>query len=98
MFIISKVKQMKQLIQCICIDSRRMILLYFLAISACAYSQQSSTILSKDTQAVLVSSQVSFTEGPAVDKQGNIFFTDQPNNKIWKYDVNGKLSIFLDAA
>src|SRR5687768_7797351 len=24
----------------------------------------------------------SFTEGPAVDKKGNIFFTDQPNDKI----------------
>src|SRR5687768_11892845 len=23
-----------------------------------------------------------FTEGPAVDKHGNVFFTDQPNDKI----------------
>src|SRR5262245_27049096 len=26
-----------------------------------------------------------FTEGPAVDKHGNIFFTDQPNDKICKW-------------
>ncbi len=44
----------------------------------------------------LVSSQFSFTEGPAVDKHGNIFFTDQPNDKIWKFDINGELSVFLD--
>ena len=44
----------------------------------------------------LVSSQFSFTEGPAVDKYGNVFFTDQPNDKIWKYDTNGELSVFLD--
>ena len=44
----------------------------------------------------LVSNQFSFTEGPAVDKKGNIFFTDQPNDKIWKYDTDGKLSVFLD--
>jgi len=44
----------------------------------------------------LVSNQFSFTEGPAVDKEGNIFFTDQPNDKIWKYGTDGKLSIFLD--
>jgi gluconolactonase len=30
----------------------------------------------------------SFTEGPAVDKKGNIFFTDQPNDKIYKWSVN----------
>jgi gluconolactonase len=30
----------------------------------------------------------SFTEGPAVDKKGNIFFTDQPNDKIYKWSAN----------
>lgn len=43
----------------------------------------------------LISDQFSFTEGPAVDKKGNVFFTDQPDDKIWKYDINGKLSVFL---
>src|SRR5690606_4058061 len=28
----------------------------------------------------------SFTEGPAADKEGRVYFTDQPNNKIWRYD------------
>jgi gluconolactonase len=46
----------------------------------------------------LVSRQFAFTEGPAVDKQGNIFFTDQPNDKIWKYDLDGKLSVFLSSS
>ena len=46
----------------------------------------------------LVAKQFKFTEGPAVDKQGNVFFTDQPNNKIWKYDLDGRLSVFLDPA
>ena len=41
-----------------------------------------------------VSGQFSFTEGPAVDKQGSIYFTDQPNDKIWKYDTDGNLSLF----
>jgi gluconolactonase len=44
----------------------------------------------------LVSSGFKFTEGPATDKRGNVFFTDQPNDKIWKYDTDGKLSVFLD--
>jgi gluconolactonase len=45
-----------------------------------------------------VSKQFAFTEGAAVDKKGNIFFTDQPNNKIWEYTVDGQLVLFLDSA
>jgi gluconolactonase len=47
---------------------------------------------------VLISKQFSFTEGASVDKKGNVFFTDQPNNKIWEYNIDGKLSLFLDSA
>ena len=36
-----------------------------------------------------------FTEGPAVDAQGDVFFTDQPNDRILKWSVDGKLSTFL---
>lgn len=43
----------------------------------------------------LISKTFTFTEGPARDKDGNVYFTDQPNDKIWKYGVDGKLSIFL---
>ncbi|GAB2516010.1 SMP-30/gluconolactonase/LRE family protein [Spirosoma aerophilum] len=43
-----------------------------------------------------VSSQFKFTEGPAVDKKGAVYFTDQPNDKIWKYDVDGQLSLFME--
>jgi len=38
----------------------------------------------------------SFTEGPAVDKWGNVFFTDQPNDKIYRWDAwSGKITLFL---
>ena len=46
----------------------------------------------------LVSRQFSFTEGAAVDRGGNIFFTDQPNNKIWEYTTDGELVLFMDSA
>jgi gluconolactonase len=36
-----------------------------------------------------------FTEGPAADAQGNVYFTDQPNNRIMRWSVDGKLSTFL---
>lgn len=44
----------------------------------------------------MISNQFSFTEGASVDKKGNVFFTDQPNNRIWEYDVNGKLSLWME--
>lgn len=38
----------------------------------------------------------SFTEGPAVDKWGNVFFTDQPNDKIYRWDaVSSSITLFL---
>ena len=39
-----------------------------------------------------------FTEGPTCDAQGNLFFTDQPNDRIMKWSVDGKLSTFLQPA
>jgi gluconolactonase len=53
-------------------------------------------VVKQGASLIQVSRQFSFTEGPAVDKEGNIFFTDQPNDKIWEYDINGKLSLFMD--
>jgi len=37
-----------------------------------------------------------FTEGPACDGEGNVFFTDQPNDRILKWSVDGKLSTFMN--
>jgi uncharacterized protein len=39
-----------------------------------------------------------FTEGPTSDRDGNVFFTDQPNNRIMRWGVDGKLSTFLQPA
>ncbi len=56
------------------------------------------SLVAKGAELKLISNQFSFTEGASVDKHGNVFFTDQPNDKIWKYDVQGKLSVFVDKA
>ena len=37
----------------------------------------------------------SFTEGPACDGEGNVFFTDQPNDRILKWSTEGKLTTFM---
>src|ERR671912_445115 len=44
----------------------------------------------------VLSEGYSFTEGPAVDRDGNVFFTDQPNDRIVKYDAaDGTFSDWL---
>jgi gluconolactonase len=62
------------------------------------FSQSPDTIrlVKPGATLVQVSKQFSFTEGPAADKKGNIYFTDQPNDKIWKYDTKGNLTLFMD--
>lgn len=41
----------------------------------------------------------SFTEGPIADKKGNVYFTDQPNNKIVKWVAKtGEFEVFSDRA
>jgi gluconolactonase len=39
-----------------------------------------------------------FTEGPTCDADGNVLFTDQPNDRILKWSTEGRLSTFLQPA
>lgn len=36
-----------------------------------------------------------YTEGATCDSAGNVFFVDQPNNRIMEWTTNGELSVFL---
>lgn len=44
----------------------------------------------------LVSSGHRFTEGPAVNEKGEVFFTDVPSSRIHKVDVNGNVTLFAE--
>lgn len=37
-----------------------------------------------------------FTEGPACDAEGNVYFSDIPNNRIHKWSIGGKLTTFRE--
>ncbi len=39
-----------------------------------------------------------FTEGATCDVRGNVFFTDQPNDRILRWSVDGKLSTWMQPA
>jgi gluconolactonase len=60
--------------------------------------EKSHNLIVKGAVLVKLSDQYSFTEGPAADKKGNIYFTDQPNNRIMKWSINGELSVFMENA
>ena len=44
----------------------------------------------------LVSEGHKFTEGPAVNTRGELFFTDIPNNRIHKVGPDGKVAVFAE--
>jgi gluconolactonase len=39
-----------------------------------------------------------FTEGPSGDARGDLYFTDQPNDRILRWSTDGRLSTFLHPA
>ncbi|MGQ7856970.1 SMP-30/gluconolactonase/LRE family protein [Pedobacter sp. WC2501] len=70
--------------------------LAFSGLSLASFAQSAEQNIFVQDSLKLISAQFKFTEGASVDKQGNVFFTDQPNDKIWKYDIEGKLSLYMD--
>ena len=54
-------------------------------------------IIAPGAKVVKLADGFKFTEGPAVDAKGSVFFTDQPNNKILKWSIDGKLSVFHES-
>src|SRR5690606_33695183 len=59
-------------------------------------AQESDVLFDPESQVTLLAGDFAFTEGPAADRAGNVYFTDQPNNKIWVWTIEGKLELFTD--
>ncbi|GHT88078.1 gluconolactonase [Bacteroidia bacterium] len=57
---------------------------------------QSKSIIASGAKVEKLADGFTFTEGPASDKKGNVYFTDQPNNRILKWSTKGELSVFLE--
>jgi len=52
------------------------------------------SIIAKGAKLQKLAGDFKFTEGPACDRAGNIYFTDQPNDRIMKWSNDNKLSVF----
>jgi len=55
-------------------------------------------IIARGAEPERLASVFSFTEGPIADAGGNVYFTDQPNNKIYIWTVKDELKVFSDNA
>jgi len=64
-------------------------------LAAAAGSAAESPIIAAGAKLTVLAGGFDFTEGPAADAQGNVFFTDQPNDRIMKWSTDGKLSTFM---
>ena len=69
------------------------------ASSLSAQIEDKRGIVAKGAELVKVQDGFSFTEGPAVNRMGDIFFTDQPNDKIYKWWAgSNKVTLFREGA
>jgi sugar lactone lactonase YvrE/L-ascorbate metabolism protein UlaG (beta-lactamase superfamily) len=71
-----------------------MIMLLFLTLSG--YGIASASVVAEGAKVEKLAGGFAFTEGPAADAQGNIYFSDIPNNRILIWSLDGKLSTFRE--
>ena len=63
--------------------------------SALTLAALADGVVAPDAKLEKISGGFSFTEGPTCDASGNLFFVDQPNDRIMEWSADGKLSTFL---
>ena len=61
---------------------KNLLMFAFVLCQACAVA-----VVPEDSRVEKVASGYKFTEGPAADRDGNVWFTDIPNKRILKFDV-----------
>lgn len=54
-----------------------------------------SSIIKPGEEVEKLSGDFQFTEGPAPDRKGNVYFTDQPNDRIMVWTTKGELLTFM---
>ncbi len=66
-----------------------------LCLSAWVSSALAQGVVAPGAKLEKLAGNFAFTEGPTCDRVGNVFFVDQPNNRIMEWSAEGKLSTFL---
>ena len=67
-----------------------------IAVSFAPAAAQEKSFVKPGAKAEKLAGDFAFTEGPAVDAKGNIYFSDIPNDRIHLWTTDGKLSTFRE--
>ena len=60
------------------------------------FGKSENNIIAKDAKIEKAETGYSFTEGPAVASDGKVYFTDQPNDKIYVWEEEKGVSLWLE--
>jgi gluconolactonase len=66
--------------------------------AACVYAAGLEEVVAPGTAAEKLAEGFKFTEGATVNAAGEVFFTDQPNNKILRWTREAGLRVFMEPA
>jgi gluconolactonase len=72
-----------------------LICLVIASLPAAVARSQDAPVIAPGAKLEKLSDSFKFTEGPSSDAEGNVYFTDQPNDRIMEWSVDGKLSTFM---
>ena len=76
--------------------SKITLFLFYIIFAVVAFSQSGNKYqrLPSDYETLEWAATVAFTEGPTVDREGNVYFSDVPSGRILKLSTDGGLSTF----
>jgi gluconolactonase len=74
---------------------RLRIFFLLLALTSFVASTRAQDVIASGATLQKLASGFAYTEGATCDRAGNVFFVDQPNNRIMEWTTNGQLSVFM---
>src|SRR5437764_6484869 len=76
-------------------ELRALLLMVGLGYFVAASGARGEGVVAPGEKIQTLATEFKFTEGPASDLEGNVYFTDQPNDRIMTWTVEGKLETFM---
>jgi gluconolactonase len=84
--------------RCFCCLLARVLFAAIIIISCAPALSAQSSIIAPGAKVELLANGFKFAEGPACDQAGNVYFTDQPNDRILIWSTAGELSTFMQGS
>lgn len=72
------------------------ILLATVGTAICGSAQERSSVVALGAELVKAGDGFQFTEGPAADRQGNVFFSDVRASRTYKWSPDGKITVWRE--